>query len=142
MNTRIRQAIRSFARPGASLAVAALAAAPAAPANAGGLFLYEIGTADVGLASAGSSARAQDLARLEGTQATAGAQVLYGNFEFSIGQATSAALGGDSGGKPVGWFPGGGFFYSYSVSPDLKLGFASTGNFGLALKYDSDWVGR
>ena len=152
MNVRIRQAIRSFARPGASLAVAALAAALAAPANAGGLFLYEIGTADVGLASAGYTARAQDastvftnpagMTRLEGTQATAGAQVLYGNFEFSNGQATSAALGGDSGGRPVGWFPGGGFFYSYSVSPDLKLGFASTGNFGLALKYDSDWVGR
>jgi long-chain fatty acid transport protein len=33
-------------------------------------------------------------------------------------------------------------FYSYSVSPDLKLGFAATGNFGLAEKYDAGWVGR
>jgi len=42
----------------------------------------------------------------------------------------------------VGWFPGGGFYYSYSVSPDLKLGLASSGNFGNALKYDSNWIGR
>ena len=31
---------------------------------------------------------------------------------------------------------------SYSVSPDLKLGFAMTGNFGAPLIYDDDWVGR
>ena len=51
-------------------------------------------------------------------------------------------MGSGDGGNPVGWFPGGGAFYSYSVSPDLKLGFAATGNFGLALKYDGDWAGR
>jgi long-chain fatty acid transport protein len=28
------------------------------------------------------------------------------------------------------------------VSPELKLGFALTGNFGAALNYDDDWVGR
>ncbi len=28
------------------------------------------------------------------------------------------------------------------MSPDLKIGFASTGNFGLALKYDDGWAGR
>src|SRR6476619_7021723 len=33
---------------------------PALPADAGGLSLYEIATADVGLASAGWAARAQD----------------------------------------------------------------------------------
>ena len=60
----------------------------------------------------------------------------------AIGQGTSPGLGDGTGGNPVGWFPGGGAFYSYSVSPDLKLGFAATGNFGLALRYDSDWAGR
>jgi long-chain fatty acid transport protein len=28
------------------------------------------------------------------------------------------------------------------VSPELKLGFALTGNFGAPLEYDEDWVGR
>ncbi len=134
------------------VAAALLAVAVTGPAVAGGLQLYEVGTADVGLASAGYTARAQDastvftnpagMTRLDGTQITLGAQVLYGGFDFSIDPGTSPALGGSNGGTPIGWFPGGGFFASYSVSPDLKLGFASTGNFGLALKYDADWVGR
>ena len=124
----------------------------ASPASAGGLLLYEVGTEDVGLASAGYTARAQDastvftnpagMTRLEGTQTTLGLQALYGIIGFTIGQGTSPALGSADGGNPVGWFPGGGGFYSYSVSPDLKLGFAATGNFGLALKYDDNWVGR
>ncbi len=33
-------------------------------------------------------------------------------------------------------------FYSHSVSPDIKVGVAVTGNFGSAVKYDSGWVGR
>jgi long-chain fatty acid transport protein len=121
-------------------------------ASAGGLTLYEVGTADVGLASAGYGARAQDAAtvltnpagmtRLEGSQLLLGAQLLYGDLRFSIGPGTSPQLGTNDGGNPVGWFPGGGAFFSYSVSPELKLGFAMTGNFGLAEKYDASWVGR
>jgi long-chain fatty acid transport protein len=125
------------------------------PAMAGGLISYEFGTADVGLASAGYNARAQDastvftnpagMTRLEGTQFLASGQVLWGNTEFSVGSGTSSGLGGDDGGYAVGsdgWFPGGGGFISYSMSPDLKLGFALTGNFGAPLKYDDNWVGR
>ena len=114
--------------------------------------LYEIGTEDVGLASAGYTARAQDpstvftnpagMTRLDGTQATVAAQVLYGDLGFTIGQGTSPGLGSADGGNPVGWFPGGGAFISYSVSPDLKFGFAATGNVGLSGSYDSHWVGR
>jgi long-chain fatty acid transport protein len=124
----------------------------AAPAFAGGLSLYEVGTEDVGLASAGYTARAQDastvftnpagMTRLEGSQATLGGQVLYGDVKFTVGEGTSAALGSDGGGYPIGWFPGGGAFFSYSLSPDVKLGFASAGNFGLVLQYDENWVGR
>ena len=124
-------------------------------ALAGGLILYEVGTADVGLASAGYGARAQDastvlsnpagMTRLEGTQFLAAGQLLWGNTQFSAGSGTSPVLGHEDGGYVVGsngWFPGGGDFLSYSVSPDLKLGFALTGNFGAALSYDNDWVGR
>jgi long-chain fatty acid transport protein len=134
------------------LCAGALAAGPAA---AGGLIAYEIGTADLGLASAGYSARAQDpstvftnpagMTRLEGRQLLVSGQVLWGNTKFSIGSGTSPALGSDDGGYVVGsngWFPGGGAFLSYSVSPQLKLGFALTGNVGAPLEYDDDWVGR
>lgn len=122
------------------------------PAVAGGLMLYEVGTPDVGLASAGYSARAQDastvftnpagMTRLPGTQVMLGAQALYGDFKFSHNGGTSAGLGGNDSGNPVGWFPGGGVYATHQVSPDLTIGFAATGNFGLSLKYDHDWVGR
>jgi long-chain fatty acid transport protein len=121
-------------------------------ACAGGISLYEVGTADVGLASAGYTARAQDastvftnpagMTRLAGDQFTLGAQVLYGDVGFSIGQGTTPALGGNAGGNPVDWLPGGGLFYSRSVSPDFKVGLALTGNFGSVVKYDDGWVGR
>lgn len=114
--------------------VAALIVAAAAchGAHAGGISLYEVGTPDVGLASAGYAARAQDAAtvftnpagmtRLAGNHVMLGAQVLHGDVGLSIGEGTSPALGSGNGGNPVGWFPGGGVFYSRSLSPDLKAG--------------------
>ncbi len=121
-------------------------------ASAGGISLYEVGTADVGLASAGYSARAQDastvftnpagMTRLSGDQFTLGTQMLYGDVGFSIEQGTTPALGSDDGGNPIGWMPGGGMFYSHSVSPDFKLGLAITGNFGSVVEYDKSWIGR
>ena len=127
----------------------------AGPATAGGMLAYEIGTADVGLASAGYGARAQDastvftnpagMTRLDGTQFLGSGQLDYGWTKFSVGSGTSPALGGNDGGNAFGsdgWFLGGGGFLSYSVSPTLKLGFALTGNFGGVLNYDDSWVGR
>jgi len=125
------------------------------PVRAGGLFVYEVGTEDVGLAAAGYAARASDastvltnpagMTRLDGQQLLVGTQMLYSNLKFSPSNGTSSALGSGNGGHAAGFdgfFPGGGLFYTYSVSRDLKLGFAATGNFGAALKYDDDWVGR
>jgi long-chain fatty acid transport protein len=61
--------------------------------RAGGLTSYEVGTADIGLASAGYSARAQDpttvltnpagMSRLAGTQIQLGTQMLNGHLNFS-----------------------------------------------------------
>jgi len=133
---------------------AAIIAGLVAPgqALAGGLLAYEIGTADVALASAGYGARAQDastiftnpagMTRLEGSQVLLAPQLLYGNVGFSIGSGTSSALGTDDGGNPIGWFPSGGSFFSYSVSHDLKLGFGAAGSFGLGEAYHDNWVGR
>ena len=136
----------------AIVACTLLASASSIPAVAGGLILYETGTQEIGLGSAGYGARAQDastvltnpagMTRLEGSQILLGAQVLYAGYGFSIGSGTSPALGTNDGGTPVGWFPGGGAYFTYSLSPDLKLGFAATGNFGSSEKYDDGWVGR
>jgi long-chain fatty acid transport protein len=123
--------------------------------NAGGLLVYEVGTADVGLASAGYRARAQDastvltnpagMTRLDGTQVLVSGQLMWANTEFSMDAGTSPLLGSEEGGKVVGsdgWLLGGGGFFSYSLSEDLKLGFALAGNFGAPLEYEDDWVGR
>lgn len=133
-------------------ALAASLSALSFSAFAGGLSLYEVGTADVGLASAGYTARAQDastvftnpagMTRLEGTQVTGSLQALYGDFSFSPDSQTSPGLGSEDGGNPVGWFPGGGFFISHRINPDLAVGFAATGNFGLSMQYEDDWQGR
>lgn len=150
------QRFTAFSRRRAAVLVTLCAGGLACvPAHAGGMMLYEVGTADTGLASAGYGARAQDastvftnpagMTRLEGRQMLLGGQVLWANNKFSIGSGTSPELGNGDGGRAIGsngWFPGGGAFFSYSVSPELKLGFALTGNFGAALDYDDDWVGR
>lgn len=144
--------MKRIGRRAASAAAFVAAALAAGAAGAGGISLYEVGTADVGLAAAGYAARAQDAAtvftnpagmtRLAGNQLTLGAQALYADLGFAAGPDTSPGLGTGSGGNPVGWFPGGGLFYSQSVSPDVKIGLAVTGNFGLAVEYDPGWAGR
>ena len=148
-----RRAIRRHRAP--VVALAALAACGAVPAAAGGLLLYEIGTAEPGLAAAGYAARAQDastaftnpagMTRLEGTQVQAGGQLMWLNQRFSIGDGTSPGLGGNDGGRTFGaggFVPGGGAFVTHRVAPDLAVGFSVAGNFGSMLDYDDGWVGR
>ena len=147
-STRAKQAL--FAAMAISFGVLA-----SGNATAGGIILYEVGTEDVGLAAAGYAARAQDattvltnpagMVRLDGTQVQLGTQLLYSDMKFSNSSASSPALGNNGSGNFVGengWFPGGGLFLSYSVSPDLKLGLAATSTFGSVLDYNDNWVGR
>lgn len=120
-------------------------------ALASGLKVYEIASPEVGLASAGYGARAQDastvltnpagMTRLEGTHTLAGAQLLYGDVNFSPNRTPNTASGGD-GGNAVGWLPGASAFVSYSLAPDLKIGFGIASNFGAAEDYDNNWAGR
>ena len=119
-------------------------------ALAGGVILYEVGTAEEGLGSAGWAARAEDAAtiltnpagmtRLKTNDLLLGIQGLYGDIGFTPDSRTTASGGG--GDNPVGWFPGGGLFYVNPTSDRLRLGVAVTGNFGLGLDYDDDWAGR
>lgn len=136
-------------------ALVAIVACSAVPAAAGGLLLYEFGTAEPGLAAAGYAARAQDastaftnpagMTRLAGTQVQAGGQLMGLNQKFSIGDGTSLGLGGNDGGRAFGasgFVPGAGAFVTHRVAPDLAVGFSVAGNFGSMLDYDDGWVGR
>ena len=115
--------------------------------NAGGLYLYEMGTEDLGLAGAGSAARAQDAAtvannpagmtRLDGNQLTLGTQVVYGDMRYEMNDPAKKGPG-----NIVGWLPAASTFYSHSITDDLMLGFGLFGNFGAALDYGDDWAGR
>jgi len=139
---------RGRVRLGAVLLVLALAGR----ARAGGIMLYEVGTPDLGLAAAGYAARAQDAAtvltnpagmtRLDKTQFLFGGQLLYGSVQFTPNSQTTPSLGTNTGGNAIGFLPGGGAFFVWSASEDLKAGFAVFSNFGLALSYDAPWVGR
>jgi len=130
-------------------AVAAVVVWPLA-SSAGGIYLYEIGTSDLGFAAAGTAARAEDastlfanpagMTRLTGDQMTLGAQALYGDAEYKLdGQGI---LTGSDPGNVIGWFPGGSAFYSHSVSDRLKVGIGAYGNFGLALDFGDSWAGK
>ncbi len=131
-----------------AMALLALTRPPAAVA--GGFFLYELGTPDVGLASAGYAARAQDastvftnpagMTMLDHSQLLAGLQAIYPHLNFAPDNSTNNP--GTDGGNAFVPIPSGSFFYVYSVNSKLKFGFASCGYFGGGLEYNLNWVGR
>jgi long-chain fatty acid transport protein len=130
----------------------AFAVAVAIPPSAwsAGLMLYEQGTPDVGLASAGQGARAQDasavftnpagMTQLKDSQLLVGAEPLFGNFTFSPNAKTTVK--GTNGGNASVPLPSGSFFYVHNLSPNLKLGFGSYSYFGAPLEYNLNWVGK
>ncbi|MDB4409831.1 outer membrane protein transport protein [Gammaproteobacteria bacterium] len=119
------------------------------PAQAAGLWLYEMGTPDVGTASAGMTSRAQDAAtafanpagmtRLKESQFMLGVQPIYADIKSDVDVAT---FGGSDGGNAGGLVPAGGLFYVHSLSQDLKLGFSAGSYLGLGVDFDNDWAGR
>jgi long-chain fatty acid transport protein len=126
-----------------------LAVVYSAPLWAGGLAPYEIGTPDLGLASAGWSARAQDAAtvatnpagmtRLDRSQVLIGVQPAYADIHFDTASAT---YGGGNGDNAGGFMPAGGLYYAASLTPDLKLGIGTIAYASGALNYDKSWAGR
>ena len=133
-------------------AAVACGAAITQTAQAGGIELYEIATPDVGLASAGYAARADDastvfknpagMSQLQGAQFQGGLQALYGSVSFTPNAGTSPRLGTDSGGNALGWLPGGSLFVVVPVAEKLRVGFGALSYFGLAEDYGNNWVGR
>ena len=116
----------------------------ASSSQAGGLYLYELGTPDVGTAAAGWAARAQDAAtvftnpagmtRLEKSELLVGVQPLYLNAEFSPDSNTTSS---GSDGDASTWLPAGGLYYVHNLMPKLKIGVSAVGYFGLGLEYET-----
>lgn len=117
--------------------------------QAGGLYLYELGNPEIGLAGAGWAARAQDAAtaftnpagmtRLDHSELMVGIQPLYLNIDYK--QDGNTTISGSDGDAST-WLPAAGTYYVHNLAPNIKLGMAALGYFGLGLDYDDDWVGR
>lgn len=118
--------------------------------HAGGLWMYDTGTLDTGLAGAGLAARAQDastaynnpagMSLLERDEVMFGLQALYGDMKFNPNGLTDTS--GGSGGNAIGWMPGGSFAYVRKLNEAWNFGISSFSNFGLGLDYDDNWAGR
>lgn len=131
-----------------------LTASLAHPAWGAGIALYEIGTADLGLAGAGYAARAQDastlytnpagMSRLTEAQFTGGVQLLYGSVEFSVDRdRTSPLLRNDGdGGNAIGVLPGASAFFVQPINERVAVGLGTFSYFGLMQGYDDGWAGR
>ena len=136
------------------LVICALLALYAAPARAqcGGLCLYEIGTPDSGRSAAGASARAEDattalwnpagMTRLEGVHMHLGTVLGITDIAFDVGPGTSAFLGDNDGGDLNTFLPLAGAFVALNPIEKLRMGIAFTGDYGGAVDYDNNWVGR
>jgi len=118
-------------------------------ASASGVWLYEQGTPDSGMAAAGRAALASDastvganpagMTRLERSELLIGFAGLDVNAKFDI---SSTNRSGGNGGNAGSFVPAGSLSYAHKLSPDLSIGIAAASYFGLGLDYDDDWAGR
>ena len=118
-------------------------------ALAGGLFLTEISGPEVGLASAGWAARAQNastlftnpagMTRFSKDELEMGLQPIYLNMKFDADSDTTVS---GKNGDASGWMPAGGTFLVHSFTPEFKMGLGVLGYFGLALDFNNNWAGR
>ena len=116
---------------------------------AGGLWLYEMGTPDLGTAAAGRAAMAADastaatnpagMTRLERSQMLVAFQGIYIDTRFDT---ESSTFGGGDGGNAGGWVPAGSLHYVHNLSAKWKLGISAGSYFGMGLDYDDNWAGR
>jgi long-chain fatty acid transport protein len=121
-------------------------------ARAAGFLFYEVGTSEIGLASAGTASRAVSpstllnnpagMARLDGTQVQVGATLVYGHLQFDPDSQTDARLGTNDGGNAVGFLPTIGAFATFAPWKDVRLGLGLFTNFGAPQAWEPAWVGR
>ena len=121
----------------------------AASALAGGLWLYEEATPDMGVGGAGRQAAGFDastasgnpaaMTRLDRSQMEGGILGIYPDSRFNVKNAT---FGGNDGGNAGYFTPVPTLYYVHSLSPDLKLGVGVGSYFGLGLNYSNEWAGK
>ncbi len=140
---------RSF-RP-TRVAAALLLATCASPSWAGSLYLPEMSNvSEAGYAGAGLAARANDagtvftnpagMTRFDDPELIAGGTFVYIHGPLDINGDETTVEGNSRTVKDV--IPAGSVAYVYPVSDRLKLGVSLANHFGLALDWNSDWVGR
>lgn len=122
----------------------------AAPARAGGLYIYELGNPGTGTASAGWAAAAQDpstaftnpagMTRLPQSQLMIGLQPMFPTVHFEA-EAGTTTRGGNGGNAGV-FLPALSAFYVHKLNPKWSLGISSVSFFGVTLKYLDGWSGR
>jgi long-chain fatty acid transport protein len=130
--------------------VAAVLLAFVTSARGAGLLLYETGAPDLGTASAGRAAAAEDASTAADNPAgmtlldrsqllgAAGADLPSTNFDIAPETTTPGGGGGNAG----VFFPIGGFFYVYRLSERVRLGVAADSDFAAAFDYGKKWTGR
>jgi long-chain fatty acid transport protein len=116
---------------------------------AGGLWMYERGTPEVGTANAGVAARAEDasiaasnpagMARLDKTEIMMGIQPVISVVKFDPGSGTTTT--GPAGDGSI-VLPTASFFYVQPLGQDWRFGLSVGSYMGLGVKYEDDWVGR
>ena len=121
----------------------------AAQALAGGLWLYEQATPDMGVGGNGRQAAGLDastasgnpaaMTKLDRSQMEGGILGLYVDSRFDV----ESAKYGDNGGGNAGYFtPVPTLYYVHSIDSDLKLGIGVGSYFGLGLNYSNEWAGK
>jgi long-chain fatty acid transport protein len=119
-------------------------------AIAAGLELYETGAPDLGTASAGRAAMAEDastaaanpagMTLLQRSQLLGASGALLPSTNFDVAPQTTTSGGG--GGNAGVFTPLGSFFYVYKWSQRVRLGVAVFSDYGLGGNYGKEWVGR
>lgn len=120
-------------------------------AHAAGLWVNEMGTPDLGTASAGRAALAQDAATVFGnpagmtaldrSQVLGGLQVAHGSVEFDRDR-NDTTVDGNNGHNASGTLPGGGLYGVHVLNDRFRLGLWHGSYFAGDFKYDSRWAGR
>ncbi len=117
--------------------------------HAGGLWMYEEATPDMGVGGAGRQAAGMDastssgnpagMTRLERSQVQGGFMGIYPDIKFDVG---NSSFGGNGGGNAGYFSPAGNLYYVHSLSTDLKIGLGVGSYFGLGVDSSNDWAGK
>jgi long-chain fatty acid transport protein len=117
---------------------------------AGALYVYEMGSpADIGTAGAGMAAKAQNastaftnpagMMRFDGPELLVSGVGMYLHAPFEPDN-NMTVVGSD--GQTNELFGAGSLSYAHPVTSRLNVGLTAQNNFGLALNWSSQWVGR